>query len=247
MGSVRVAVAGATGRTGAEVVRAVRQAPDLELVAAIARRRTGEDLGTVLGEGRWDLPIEGDVESALARCKPQVLVDFTLPDSAGRHALSALRHGVRPVVGTTGIPAEQMEEIRRLVAETGLGAVVIPNFSFGIMLLARFCREALPFFPDVELIELHHAGKRDRPSGTALQLRHVLESAGARRPVAVHSVRLPGMVAHHEVVFGGAGETLTLRHDTLSRASFGPGVVLAVRKVIDLPTLVEDLAALIGA
>lgn len=245
--SLRVAVAGATGRTGSEAAKAIRQAPDLDLVAAVARRRAGEDLGVVLGEGPWDVPLETDVAAVLARGRLDVLVDFTLPDIAGAHAIAALRHGVRPVVGATGIPAVEVDAIRGLVAERRLGAVLIPNFSFGIMLLARFCAEALRFFPDVEVVELHHSTKRDKPSGTALQLRRVLEAAGARSPVPVHSVRLPGLVAHHEVIFGGAGETLTLRHDTLSRASFGPGVVLAVRKVMELTTLVEDLGALIDA
>ncbi len=247
MGTLRVVVAGATGRTGSEAARAIHQAPDLELVAAVARRHQGEDLGVLLGDGPWGVAVETDVTQALRRTGAQVLVDFTLAESAGRHAAAALRLGVRPVVGATGIPAGEVQELRSLVAQTGLGAVLIPNFSFGIMLLARFCREALRFFPDVEVIERHHQAKRDCPSGTALQLRAVLEDAGARAPVAIHSVRLPGLVAHHEVVFGGAGETLTLRHDTSSRASFGPGVVLAVRRVMEIPRLVEDLATLIEA
>ena len=247
MSNLRVVVAGATGRTGSEAAKAVWQAPDLELVAAVARRRAGEDLGLLLGEAAWGVPLESDVAAAVRRTRPDVLVDFTLAESAGRHALDALRQGVRPVVGATGIPTGDMDALRALVTATGLGAVLIPNFSFGILLLARFCREALRFFPDVEVVELHHSAKRDRPSGTALQLRAVLEEAGAHAPVAVHSVRLPGLVAHHEVLFGGPGETLTLRHDTLSRASFGPGVVLAARKVMALDTLVEDLGALIDA
>ncbi len=245
--ALRVVVAGATGKTGSEAAKAVHQAPDLELVGAIARSRAGQDLGETLGEGQWGIPIETDLDAVLRRSRPDVLVDFTLGESAGIHAAAALRHGVRVVVGATGLPTADVDEIRHLSEHGGLGAVIIPNFSFGIMLLARFCREALRFFPDVEVIELHHAQKRDRPSGTARQLRRVLEEAGAKAPVPIHSIRLPGLVAHHEIVFGGPGETLTLRHDTLSRASFGPGVVLSIRKVMGLRGLVEDLEGLLAA
>ncbi len=242
---LRVAVAGATGRTGSEAARAVQAAADLDLVAAVARSRAGQDLGVVLGDGPWNVPVETDLDEALRRSRAEVLVDFTLPDVAGRHALLALQRGVRPIVGTTGIPAGDLDEIRRAVADAGTGAAVIPNFSFGILLLARFCREAPRFYPEVEIIERHHAQKLDRPSGTAMQLRRVLEAAGARCPVRVHSVRLPGHVAHHEIVFGGAGETLTLRHDTQSRASFGPGVCLAARRVMRLRGLALDLESLL--
>lgn len=245
MGALRVVLAGATGKTGSEVAKAIRQAPDLELVGAVARSRAGQDLGEVLGDGPWQVAIETDLAGILARTGADVLVDFTLGDSAGRHALLALRRGVRVVVGATGIPAAELEEVRRVAEEAALGAVVIPNFSFGVLLLARFCRQALRFYPDVEIIELHHAQKRDRPSGTARQLCQILEAAGARAPVPVHSVRLPGLVAHHEVLFGGLGETLTLRHDTQSRASFGPGVLLAIRKVMGLRGLVDNLEALL--
>lgn len=243
--ALRVAVAGATGRTGSEAARAVWAAEDLELVAAVARTRAGQDLGTVLGAGAWGVPVDTDVDEALRRTRPDVLVDFTLPDVAGRHALLALHRGVRPVVGATGLPSGDVDELRRAVEDTGLAAAIIPNFSFGILLLARFCREALAFYPEVEIVERHHAQKLDRPSGTAVQLRRVLEAAGARAPVPVHSVRLPGYVAHHEVIFGGAGESLTLRHDTQSRASFGPGVCLACRRVVRRQGLVLDLEGLL--
>jgi 4-hydroxy-tetrahydrodipicolinate reductase len=245
--ALRVAVAGATGRTGSEAAKAIRQAADLQLVAAVARGRAGQDLGTLLGEGAWGIPVETDLGDALARTRPDVLVDFTLGESAGGHALLALGRGVRPVVGATGLPAADLDAIRRQSRESGLGAVVIPNFSFGILLLSRFCGQALRFFPDVEIVEAHHATKRDRPSGTARLLRRVLEEAGAKSPVPIHSVRLPGLVAHHEVVFGGPGETLTVRHDTTSRASFGPGVVLAVRRVMALTGLVEDIETLLSS
>jgi 4-hydroxy-tetrahydrodipicolinate reductase len=228
--AVRVVVAGATGKTGSEAAKAIHAAPDLQLVAAVARARVGEDLGVLLEGTPWQVQLSDDMEGVLRASAADVLVDFTLGESAGRHATAALRAGVRPIVGATGLPKEAIQEIHDLARERQLGAMLIPNFSFGVLLLQRFCREALRFFPDVEVVELHHDQKRDRPSGTARQLQSVLEANGAHAPVPVHSVRLPGLVAHHEVLFGGPGETMTVRHDTLSRASFGPGIVLAVRK-----------------
>lgn len=245
--ALRVVVAGATGKTGSEAAKAIQAAPDLQLVAAVARAHVGEDLGVLL-EGRpWQVSLADDVAAVLAAAPADVLVDFTLGESAGRHAVAALRAGVRPVVGATGLAPAAVAEIRRLARERVLGAMLIPNFSFGVLLLARFCREASRFFPDVEVVELHHADKRDRPSGTARQLQAVLEGHGAHAPVAVHSVRLPGLVAQHQIIFGGPGETLSLRHDTLSRASFGPGVLLAVRKAPLLRgEVIEDLEGVLA-
>lgn len=246
-GILRVAVAGATGRTGSEAAKALREAEGIAVVAAMARSRCGEDLGLALGEAAWDLPLETDVAAALERTRPDVLVDFTLAQPAATHARLALERGVRPVVGATGLSVGDVEGLRRLARERGVGAALVPNFSFGVLLLNRFCREAARYFPAVEVVESHHVAKRDRPSGTAARLARVLESAGADAPVPVHSLRLPGLVAHHEVVFGGPGETLTIRHDTLHRSSFGPGVVLAARRVMELSGLVEDLEALLAA
>ncbi len=246
-GVLRVAVAGATGRTGSEAARALRAAEGIALVAAVARSRRGEDLGHALGEAPWDLPLESDVVAAIERTQPDVLVDFTLAEPAAMHARLALERGVRPVIGATGLSGADVEGLRRLVGERGTGAALVPNFSFGVLLLNRFCREAARYFPAVEVVESHHVAKRDRPSGTAARIARVLESAGADAPVPVHSVRLPGLVAHHEVIFGGPGETLTIRHDTLHRSSFGPGVVLAARRVMAMRGLAEDLEGLLAA
>ena len=246
-GVLRVAVTGATGRTGSEAAKALHQAQGIAVVAALARSRAGDDLGLALGESAWDLPLETDLAVALERTHPDVLVDFTFAQPAAAHARLALERGVRPVVGATGLAAADVEGLRRLARERGVGAALVPNFSFGVLLLNRFCREAARYFPAVEVVESHHIAKRDRPSGTAARLARVLETSGAEAPVPVHSVRLPGLVAHHEVIFGGPGEVLTLRHDTLQRASFGPGVVLAARRVMDLRGLVEDLESLLAA
>lgn len=247
MAQVRVVLAGATGRAGSEVARALRQEEGVHLVAGVARRQAGRDLGSALGGEPWDVPIHPTVDAALSVAAADVLVDFTLADVAGAHALAALNRGVRPVVGATGIPEAEVAAIVDASARTGLGAALIPNFSFGVMLLQRFAVEALRFFPAVEVIERHHDTKKDAPSGTAARLARVLAAGGARQPVPVHSVRLPGHVAHHEVVLGGLGEILTIRHDTTSRASWGPGVALAVRAVMGRPGVALDLADLVVA
>jgi 4-hydroxy-tetrahydrodipicolinate reductase len=242
---LRVAMAGVTGKTGSEVARAIWADRGTDLVAAVARRRAGEDLGTALGGPPWGVAIESDLEAAMRRTRPDVMVDFTDGETGGRHAVLALAHDVRPVVGSTGLPAERVVEVERLVAQRGLAAALIANFSFGAMLLQRFALQALSLFPAAEVIERHHDTKRDAPSGTAARLGRVMEAQGGR-PVPIHSVRLPGLLAHHEVVFGGPGETLLIRHDTMSRASFAPGVLLAIRRVVDLRgAVIRDLADLV--
>lgn len=244
MAKIRVVMAGATGKTGREVARALLAEDDIEVVAAVARQAAGSDLGQALGTGFLGVRVLGSVREALERFPADVLVDFTAPSAAGGHALEAVERGVRPVVGTTGIPREELERLEQACARRRLGAAVIPNFSFGVMLLIRFAREAARYYPHAEIVEKHHHTKLDAPSGTALRLARALREGGAGE-VPIHSVRLPGLVAHHELIFGGTGEVLTLRHDSLSRASFGPGVVLAVRRVRDLDRVVYDLADLL--
>ncbi len=245
LAKIRVVAAGATGKTGSAVTQALLGEDDIQVVAAVARRSAGSDLGQALGTGFLGIPVSDNLDAVLAEHQPDVLVDFTAPHVAGPHALAAVTRGVRPVVGTTGIPAEQIQRLEQECARRGLGAAVIPNFSFGIMLLAEFILRAAEVFPNLEIIEKHHQTKVDAPSGTALRLAQRLAERGHHN-VPVHSVRLPGFVAHHEVIFGGTGESLTIRHDSISRASFGPGVVLAVRRVMEIDRVVYDLADLLS-
>lgn len=263
---IRVAVAGAAGRIGTEVVRAVWRAEDLVLTAAVDIRRVNTDVGTLAGLGEIGIPVRGDLEGALEETRPDVLVDFTVAGAATHNARIALSKGARPVVGTTGIPAAELEELRRLCGTLGLGAVVAPNFALGAVLMMRFAAEAARYFPHVEIIELHHDQKIDAPSGTALKTAQILAEArgdfrqglpteelklpGVRGGaydggIRIHSVRLPGLVAHQEVIFGGAGQTLTIRHDSTSRESFMPGVLLAIRRVMTLRELVHGLDKLL--
>jgi 4-hydroxy-tetrahydrodipicolinate reductase len=257
---------------GREVVRATLEAAGLELVAAIDTHGIGADAGALAGTAPIGVAIEQDLDAALTRTRPHVLVDFTLPHSVLANLRVALAHGVSPVVGTTGLSADSLREIDRAAVEKGIGAFVAPNFAIGAVLMMQFAAQAAKYLPDVEIIELHHDRKVDSPSGTALLTAQKIGEArrassvspiaapdglvekapgarGARADVTgdvpIHSVRLPGFVAHQEVIFGGVGQVLTLRHDSIDRRSFMPGVILAVRKVRALEGLVVGLENLL--
>jgi 4-hydroxy-tetrahydrodipicolinate reductase len=235
--SIRVAVSGATGRTGREVARGVAEAGDLRLVAALARRTAGRDMAEFAGPAAAGLKVAAPDPDSLPPA--DVLVDFSGPETAGPLVAAALERGIACVVGTTGLEPAVVERWRRIAAAAGSSAVVCRNFSMGAMLQARLASLAAALFADVEIVELHGAHKRDRPSGTAAELAAAL--ARDARPVPVHSVRLPGLVAHQEVLFGAPGELLTIRHDVLSREAYVPGVLLAVRRVRDLGGVVERM------
>lgn len=264
--AVRVAVAGAAGRMGRNVVKAVDEDPGTELVAAIDVAQVGVDAGELAG-GRANGVLIGDnLAEALAATGAEVLVDFTLAHSCFPNARTAIESGVSPVIGTTGMSAEQVQELRTLAEQAGVGALIAPNFAIGAVLMMLFARQAAKYMPEVEVIELHHEKKIDAPSGTALRtIEMILEGRADRtvvRPereefkvegarggdlegVRVHSVRLPGYVAHQECIFGGLGQTLTIRHDSIDRVSFMPGVVLACKKVRDLKGLTVGLEHLL--
>jgi len=252
---IRVLVSGACGRMGREVVRAVSAESDLDLVAAVDPAHAGE----ALGEGTA-LVVAGDLAEAIASCSPDVMVDFTHPAAVEANLRTALGLGVHCVVGTTGIAAQRLEELAGGATE-GACLFVAPNFAIGAVLMMRFAAEAARHLPSVEIIELHHDGKADAPSGTALRTAGLIAAArttvppapgreteiaqGARgavvEDVTVHSIRLPGLVAHQEVIFGGPGQTLTIRHDSIDRTSFMPGVVLAIRETVKRSGLIVGL------
>ena len=238
----RVGVVGARGRMGQEVVAAITAADDCTLVAAI-------DLGDPL--------------SGLDAC--DVIVDFTTPDAVMSTLEHCIARGIHCVVGTTGFDEARVEEVRRwCAAQPGVGVLIAPNFGIGAVLMMRFAAEAAPYFESVEIVELHHPDKADAPSGTARHTAELMSRARERAGVAagpdatttaldgargavvgqvpVHSVRARGLVAHQEVILGGAGESLTIRHDSLARTSFMPGVLLGVREVARHPGLTVGLA-----
>ena len=243
--TILVLVNGAKGRMGRETVAAIEGDAELELAGAI-------DLGD-------------DLAAALAAGGAQVAVDFTVAGAGYENCRRIIAAGVRPVVGTSGFSPDQVSDLQSRCAEKGLGGLIAPNFAIGAVLMMRFAAEAARHMPHVEIIELHHDGKIDAPSGTAVKTAEMIQAArpqapppkvtetesapgarGARSyPVPIHSVRLPGLVAHQEVILGGLGQTLTLRHDSISRDSFMPGVLLAVKRVVELDRLVYGLENLL--
>jgi 4-hydroxy-tetrahydrodipicolinate reductase len=220
---------------------AVSGAPDMELVAGFARRFAGEPIaqhveGLTPGGLLYD-----DLASFFAQ-KPDVVVDFTVYPVSHQVAGKAIEAGVSVVVGATGWPQSDVISFRDAVARTRLGAMIVPNFAIGAVLLMRLAEIAAPHFRGVEIIEMHHDQKKDKPSGTARLMADRIEAAAPnQKQVPIHSVRLPGLVAHHSVLFGTTGQTLELRHDSLSRESFADGILLAIREVRNHPGLTIGL------
>ncbi len=268
--AIPVIVVGATGKMGREAIRAIARQPDMELMGAIARQRLGEDIGEAVGLGPLEIPITNDLEVLLAQGaqteRPAVMLDLAHPQGLYERIRSAIAYGVRPVVGTTGLTAAQIQELAAFADKASLGCAIVPNFSIGVLLMQQAAVAACQFYQNVEILELHHNQKADAPSGTALQTAQMLAAlgktfnapqvteketvAGARGAqvdanIRIHSVRLPGLVAHQEIWFGAPGETYVLRHDTYDRASYMPGVILAIRKILDYKELVYGLAPLL--
>jgi 4-hydroxy-tetrahydrodipicolinate reductase len=259
---IRVGVLGATGRMGREVCRAVAEDDLLALVAAVSPSRVGESIGSIIGHPEVDVRIDDLLEVCL-QADTDVVVDFTTPDAVMDNVRWAIEHAVHLVVGTSGVGEAEIAEIGRLMEEDGAHVIVVPNFAIGAVLSQRFAEQAARHFPGVEVIELHHDGKADAPSGTSLvtarRIAAVRDSSwrgpdaekldgvrgGDVDGVRVHSVRLPGLVAHQEVIFGGTGETLTIRHDSHDRASFMPGVLLAIKSIVARPGLTVGLEPLL--
>ncbi|NJK38542.1 MAG: 4-hydroxy-tetrahydrodipicolinate reductase [Oscillatoriales cyanobacterium RM2_1_1] len=265
---IPVVINGAGGKMGREVVKAVAAAPDMTLIGAIERNPEWlhQDAGIIAGIEALDVLVTADRESTLAMAAQEkqlpVMVDFTHPDSIYDNIRAGIAYGVRPVVGTTGLSPEQIQDLAEFAEKASTGCLIVPNFSIGMILLQQAAVTASRYFDHVEIIELHHNQKADAPSGTAIKTAEMLaelgksynpvavneteQLTGARGAVApenirIHSVRLPGLIAHQEVLFGSAGQLYTLRHDTTDRASFMPGVLLAIRKVLQLKTLIYGL------
>ena len=243
--TIRILVNGAQGRMGQVTVQAVTQQLDFALVGQAGR--------------------QDDLAEMIKKNQAQVVVDFTRPDTVFANIQTILDCGAHPVVGTTGLLSEQIQVLQQRCKELKRGAIIAPNFSIAVVLMIKHAREIVQYYPHVEIIEMHHDGKLDSPSGTALYTAEQLAAAiegvnlpartiretipGARgashHRTPIHAIRLPGLVAHQQIIFGGIGETLTLRHDTTDRDCFMGGVILACKKVVELKGLVCGLEGIL--
>lgn len=239
--TIRVLVNGADGKMGQATVNAIKLDPHLSLVAQIGR---GNNLA-----------------NEIKKNNAQVVIDFTNAESVMKNTEIIIDAGVHPVIGTTGFLHEQVEKLQDQCARLKLGGIIAPNFSLGAVLMMKHAQEIAKYFSHIEIIEMHHAGKLDSPSGTAVRTAEMLSATrlseptlpkntketipGARgasyKQIPIHSIRLPGLIAHQQIMFGGMGETLTIRHDSIDRQCFMPGVILACKKVMELKKLVYGL------
>jgi 4-hydroxy-tetrahydrodipicolinate reductase len=269
---IPVIVNGAAGKMGRETIKAVAAAEDMVLFGAIDINPEiqGQDVGEVIGCGALEVPIMNDAQPILCAAsqekQPAVMVDFTHPKTVYENVRAAIAYGVRPVVGTTGLSPTQIDELAEFADKASTGCLIIPNFSIGMILLQQAAIQASKYFDHVEIIELHHNQKADAPSGTAIKTAEMLAEMGktynqpkvketetlagsrgglADEGIRIHSVRLPGLLAHQEVIFGAPGQIYTLRHDTSDRTCYMPGVLLAIRQVIHLKSLVYGLEKII--
>lgn len=215
--SIKVIVSGARGKMGVVTVNAIEAAKDLELVA--------------------QTDMQDDLANAIKSNRADVVVDFTLPDCVFKNTQTIIEQNARPVIGTTGLMPDQIEALQKQCEKHHVGGIIAPNFSLGAVLMMRYAADAAKYLSNAEIIEMHHAQKVDAPSGTAKKTAEMMQ----KENIPIHSVRLPGLFAHQAVIFGGDGETLTIRHDGMDRNAMMPGVLLACRKVMELDRLVYGL------
>jgi len=259
--AIRVLVCGAAGQMGRFVVQAVRQEPEMKLTGAVDITAVGQDAGALASGEVTGTPIMDDLDAALERARPDVMVDFTSPAVVLDNIKTALEHNVRIVVGTTGLDDEALEAIEKDLVQRNLGGVVCPNFSLGANLMMLASELLAKYYPYAEIIELHHEKKKDAPSGTALATAKLIAQARAKAgyqpatppgpavaarglvsdKIPIHSVRLPGYVANQEVLFSDAGEVVTIKHESTSRVSFMPGVLMAIKFVMHTTGLTRNL------
>jgi len=261
MKPIRVVVHGAVGKMGQTLVDTLCREPDLQLVGAIDLKAAEDKLPLPDGSA---VPFSSDLDYILFECQPEVLVDFSTAKAVMPAVRQAAERGVNLVIGTTGLAADDVKEIERLAKAKGVGVVIAPNFALGAVLMMHLAKIAGKYLDHAEIIELHHEGKLDAPSGTALATAKGMAEARGKpfstppagkksdsrgkqvEGISIHSVRLPGLLAHQEVILGGAGQTLSIRHDTSGRESFMPGVMLAIKEVVKKKGLTYGLDSLLG-
>ncbi len=262
---IKVLVCGAAGKMGQATVRAVSSEAGFKLVGAVDRSgnlKIGTDIGLICGIDEVGIKLTGDLKETISKSQPDVLVDFTMPEIVIVNAQMALKAGVRVVIGTTGMTKDDISELSKISKQNATGTIVAPNFAIGAVLMMKFAKEASKYFSNAEIIEYHHDKKLDAPSGTSIKSAELMSESrklfgrdtvagketikGARGAVSegnihIHSVRLPGLVAHQEIILASAGQTLTIRHDSYDRTSFMPGVLMAVKKVMEIDHLIYGL------
>lgn len=259
--SIKVIIAGPRGKMGSEAIKMVTNDTNLNLVACIDRKNNGKEVNDIVGFPSVNVPIFDNASDCFHSIEADVFVDLTIPEVGYDHTKSALEHNLRPVIGTTGFTEEQLTELSSIAREKKLGCIIAPNFAIGAVLMMKFSKMAANYFPDVEIIEKHHDNKLDAPSGTAKKTAELIKenraykiqghpdeketidgSRGAEVDgMRIHSIRLPGLVAHQEVIFGGSGQTLSIKHDSFNRESFMEGIKLSIEKVMELDELVYGL------
>jgi len=262
MSPIKVIVHGAAGRVGQEVVKAVCQEADMVLVGAVDVKCSGDSLP--LPDNKGSVPFSPDLAKIIDSCEPDVMVDFTIAKASMPALRIAAQKGVNIVTGTTGFSAAELEEMKKLAGSNEVGIVAAPNFALGAVLMIHLAKIAAKFIDHAEIVELHHDKKLDAPSGTSLlTAKAILEArgkpflppaAGETTPsrgqsidgVNIHSVRMPGYMAHQEVIFGTSGQTLSIRHDTINRECYMPGVLLAVRAAVKQKGFTYGLDKLLG-
>jgi len=262
MKPIRVAVHGALGKMGQTLVEALCREPEMQIVGATDIKATQDHLTLPDGSGR--VPFSPELEPILTTCQPEVVVDFSTANAVMPLVRLATERGVNLVIGTTGLSPDDTKEIDRLAKARGVGIVIAPNFALGAVLMMRLAKIAGKYLDHAEIIELHHERKLDAPSGTALATAQAMAQARGKpfstpppgeksdsrgkqvEGISIHSVRLPGLLAHQEVILGGAGQTLSLRHDTSGRECFMPGVLLAIKEVVKRQGLTYGLDSLLG-
>ena len=262
MQPTKVVVNGALGRMGREVVNAICHEPEMQVVGAV-ELQVAEDY-LPLPDSSGAVPFSSNLDHILTSCQPDVLVDFTIAQATMPAVRIATKRGVNLVIGTTGLTADELTEIDRLSLAHQVGVVVAPNFALGAVVMMHLAKVAAKYFDYAEIIELHHYLKADSPSGTALSTAKAMAEAKGKpfyvpkqrktpnsrgkqvEGVTIHSVRLPGLMAHQEIILGGPGQTLSIRHDTINRECYIPGVILAIKEVVKHKGLIYGLDTLLG-
>ncbi len=251
---IKVLVSGACGKMGKEVVKAINEAADMELVGAVDIINIGQDIGKIAFGQENGIQITNNLKESTEFAKPDVVIDFTQPNSAFKNAKDILEAGARPVIGTTGLKDEEINELKKLATKFSLSGIIAPNFTTGAVLMMMFAKMAAKYFDNAEIIEYHHNQKKDAPSGTAIKTAQIMASTkncftkgnaseieaikGSRGGISmgdihIHSVRMPGYMASQEVIFGSAGQILTIRHDSVERKCYMPGILLATRYIME--------------